>query len=1203
MDNFEVGGVEVMVLTVERGEQFNAPIANAGADQSVGVNGNVFFDGSASTDNDGTIVAYEWTENNIVLATTATFSKNDFSAGTHTIQLKVTDSEGLTSIDTVVITIDESITTVDMQACPVVRISDDGNFVDSYPENDIEWVGANYLNVQEIEKAFNHARSIDNSVYQYLKMPSQAVWDAMNIQQQGLYIINSERQARGIKPYEGITENAVTVAQNYSDFIRQNNQVIGHYNDGKNPTTRLEEDLVIRDNSDFNRKPESIFAAFGSNPTATETEAVIRAIYVWTYIDKEPLSGAAWGHRDQILQTGLVENNADSFKEGLLGFGISKGSYDPTNTHPEYTGYVVVLNTFDPSSTWDNGSTQMVDTDIAQQCEDGYLDTDGDTSPDEIDAFPSDPTETVDTDSDGIGNNADTDDDDDGHSDEVEITAGTDPLDATSTPSDTNVGIEVSEFKTEFLLPTEFKRIETSDLVKFKVDMRLKNKPYADVKIKILSSDTEQGIIDAPSAFKNNELTFTPSNWDEVQTIIIISDEGKAIAGELDYVVQIQPTESQDSRYNGIDLDDIVIKDTTPKLNLSSPEQLDFVAGVYQWENIQLDYTGKEDIALTLENTPEGMVLENGRLSWTPSVAESGKSYHVTIKATDGALEEVVQFTINVATTSPIQKIVEGDALRFTDSDCNFSVPDFGEFKIIAKDLNTTELNNLTINKVTSEVDYHLPEQAERLSCFFTINPPPAKESFTGGYKLTLPVYMEQLPVGAPLDNVVLYVYNPFESTDSQQSGGEWSIVRGNAVPIENTEGGYTIEVDFPNQKGLYFIGINQVENTLSESQLNLTQQSPAFEARNRAKGQNDSLKNKPSYCQPKKKPFRRSDSTAILRADPFHYVCVKDDDIEIDLLDNIPVPFHANDVEDLFRKILKARISIKKLGMDIPKNVVIIFAKNLPGKPVGRVIIQYHNVIYMTAGFALNVFIQKTEYERWIFHELFHVVQYETILNQISITDVARIFKMSPRWVFEGQAKWFESVFNPYDPLVFRPPAQDVASILSTGLVGKKITRGRNEKSRVSIYSPYQRAHFFKMLRSQCTKFESQHLIKSTLLGLNDGNNGLNKLSTILTTEGGCDFGSPLGSGHSVASALLYFQYATQLEGKIQLLDKFEQFANSFSFTPAENFRLHTSPYIWDLELPIDKYLPDGVIARRLPAFGALTAHFKPNGLVTEVS
>jgi len=47
-------------------------------------------------------------------------------------------------------------------------------------------------------------------------------------------------------------------------------------------------------------------------------------------------------------------------------------------------------------------------------------DTDGDGVPDQDDAFPADPDETVDTDADGIGNNADTDDDGDGFTDSID---------------------------------------------------------------------------------------------------------------------------------------------------------------------------------------------------------------------------------------------------------------------------------------------------------------------------------------------------------------------------------------------------------------------------------------------------------------------------------------------------------------------------------------------------------------------------------------------------------------------------------------------------------------------------------------------------------------------------------------------------------------------------------------------------------------
>ena len=55
-------------------------------------------------------------------------------------------------------------------------------------------------------------------------------------------------------------------------------------------------------------------------------------------------------------------------------------------------------------------------------------DSDGDGVVDELDAFPNDPNEWIDTDEDGTGNNADLDDDDDGMPDSWETENGLDPL-------------------------------------------------------------------------------------------------------------------------------------------------------------------------------------------------------------------------------------------------------------------------------------------------------------------------------------------------------------------------------------------------------------------------------------------------------------------------------------------------------------------------------------------------------------------------------------------------------------------------------------------------------------------------------------------------------------------------------------------------------------------------------------------------------
>jgi len=63
-------------------------------------------------------------------------------------------------------------------------------------------------------------------------------------------------------------------------------------------------------------------------------------------------------------------------------------------------------------------------------------DTDGDTVLDGSDAFPNDPTESVDTDGNGTGNNADPDDDGDGMPDDFELANGLDPLNAADAVTD-----------------------------------------------------------------------------------------------------------------------------------------------------------------------------------------------------------------------------------------------------------------------------------------------------------------------------------------------------------------------------------------------------------------------------------------------------------------------------------------------------------------------------------------------------------------------------------------------------------------------------------------------------------------------------------------------------------------------------------------------------------------------------------------------
>jgi subtilisin len=87
------------------------PVAVAGDDKTVIDTDNngeeVTLDGSESYDPDGSIGSYVWTENNAQLSTDMSFTHN-FNIGVHTVILTVTDNEGASGSDTVIVTVEEA---------------------------------------------------------------------------------------------------------------------------------------------------------------------------------------------------------------------------------------------------------------------------------------------------------------------------------------------------------------------------------------------------------------------------------------------------------------------------------------------------------------------------------------------------------------------------------------------------------------------------------------------------------------------------------------------------------------------------------------------------------------------------------------------------------------------------------------------------------------------------------------------------------------------------------------------------------------------------------------------------------------------------------------------------------------------------------------------------------------------------------------
>lgn len=216
-----------------------------------------------------------------------------------------------------------------------------------YPEDplsDVEW-SAGRSGVGDIETAFNAARKNENDELgtdiPMLTLPSQAEWDALTGDEKALWLINREREDRGVAPLHGIEENVDAAAQDYAGYLAEND-VFGHEEDGRTPWDRLSANPAIGACHDFLEVAENLFIFYSSGPDIPLP--IPRAIYGWMY---DTRGSGNWGHRHAILWDAYDDNSGPEGMEGFLGMGLASG---PSGKWP--LAERVVMNVFDPCETW-----------------------------------------------------------------------------------------------------------------------------------------------------------------------------------------------------------------------------------------------------------------------------------------------------------------------------------------------------------------------------------------------------------------------------------------------------------------------------------------------------------------------------------------------------------------------------------------------------------------------------------------------------------------------------------------------------------------------------------------------------------------------------------------------------------------------------------------------------------------------------------
>ena len=107
---------------VSSGERNQSPVANAGADQTITLpNDSLTLDGSASTDPDGSIASYKWTQiagavsSNIIKPELPNTLVRGLAIGVYRFELTVTDNGGLTARDSLWVTVQPNTLTASLQ--------------------------------------------------------------------------------------------------------------------------------------------------------------------------------------------------------------------------------------------------------------------------------------------------------------------------------------------------------------------------------------------------------------------------------------------------------------------------------------------------------------------------------------------------------------------------------------------------------------------------------------------------------------------------------------------------------------------------------------------------------------------------------------------------------------------------------------------------------------------------------------------------------------------------------------------------------------------------------------------------------------------------------------------------------------------------------------------------------------------------------
>jgi len=192
--------------------------------------------------------------------------------------------------------------------------------------------------LQEVASSYTKARSREGLMA--FDFPAESEWKKMGDAQKMLYIINSERQVRGLKPLKAVSKSVSRISQEYAVELLHHNK-FSHRLNGNNSWMRLQSNPEIAQCMNRIEFAENL-AWFGSQ-RGYQKFFIERAVFSWMYDDGEH----GWRHRAMLLYDNFSQSSSSDYVNALIGVGIA---YGKTLTH-RYAIYIV-LNYVDPCRSW-----------------------------------------------------------------------------------------------------------------------------------------------------------------------------------------------------------------------------------------------------------------------------------------------------------------------------------------------------------------------------------------------------------------------------------------------------------------------------------------------------------------------------------------------------------------------------------------------------------------------------------------------------------------------------------------------------------------------------------------------------------------------------------------------------------------------------------------------------------------------------------